>query len=308
MRVAVTIVFAILSALAAAPTHAFTEQTGPSQGLSIKVEEGGWGSALPQEIETVLYSVAAELLSQLPGKRLGPIVVAHSYRNPVVLYEKGARGEYQVFLTTRDKLWAHYAYEFAHELAHILANYEHYKEVKNPHQWFEETICEVASLYTLKQLAISWRQAPPHPEGADYAPAFQEFAERLMGEQHRRLPEGFTLATWLREALGPMKSNPYIRDHNEVVANLLLPLFEENPKIWEAVAYLNAQQSGSDFKDYLQNWYDNAPEEYKDIIRYVMGLFGLLDDGAATLSAEPKPFTTQGKPMGASGNPASPAR
>ncbi|MGA7479903.1 MAG: hypothetical protein WBW07_13305 [Azonexus sp.] len=59
-------------------------------GLVIKVEGGGWGNVSRETIETVLYSVADELLSRLPKKLSTPIVVTHTDSNPVVLYERGS--------------------------------------------------------------------------------------------------------------------------------------------------------------------------------------------------------------------------
>jgi hypothetical protein len=57
---------------------------------------------------------------------------------------------------------------------------------------------------------------------------------------------------------------------------VLLPLFEENADFWEAIGYLNVQGRANSFGQYLQTWHDNAPEDYRDLIRYIMALFGVL--------------------------------
>ena len=56
-------------------------------GLRIDVRGDGWGSANRESIETLLYSVADELLSRLPASLAVPIAVSHTDRSPVVLYE-----------------------------------------------------------------------------------------------------------------------------------------------------------------------------------------------------------------------------
>ena len=71
--------------------------------------------------------------------------------------------------------------------------------VARDHQWFEEALCEAVSLFTLKQLASSWEHSPPYPHWKDYAPAFREYAERLLGEKHRRLPLDKSVAEWYAE-------------------------------------------------------------------------------------------------------------
>ena len=316
MRLVPIIASIALSALAIPVSHAAREQPGAAQsqtlkkdylkrhGLQIRVQEGGWGTADAKEIETVLYSTATELLERFPGKRLNSIVVTHTDKNPVVLYERGPNDEYRVYLTAKGRRWPVYAYEFAHELSHILTNYQHhtYPNATTYNQWFEETLCEVASLYTLKRLAVTWEIAPPHPQWAVYAPDFQAFAEEFLQEKHRKLPSTTNLANWFQQNQNDMKRNPYLRGHNEVVANLLLPLFEENPEIWEAITYLNMDLKGNTFKGYMQSWHDNVPEEFKDIIRHMMVSFGMLKSGdaAETIASDP----SEGRQPGAAGRAA----
>ena len=268
------------AAVPQAPSEEYQYNKRPD--LEIRVLEGGWGDARAEDIGTVLYSVAAVLLERFPGRRLNPILVAHSDDFPITLYEKGPQGEYRIYLSAGDRHWAHYAYEFAHELTHILTNHEHFafsREITH-NQWFSEALCEAVSLYALKQLALVWQVSPPQPRWRSYAPTFEEFAERLFNERHRRLPLDTLLATWCEQNEPDLRRDPYRRAHNEVVANVLLPLFEENPEIWQAIGYLPAK--GASFRDYLNAWRANAPDDCKDIITYVMALFGLVQDSGKT--------------------------
>jgi hypothetical protein len=197
-------------------------------GLVIKVEGGGWGNVSRETIETVLYSVADELLSRLPKKLDAPIVVTHTDSNPVVLYERGSKGEYQVHLHASEKNWHLYTYEFAHELCHILSNYE---ENTGPggskyNQWFEETLCETASLFTLKNLAATWKNSPPAPEWSATADKLNRFFDLLVSEGHRRLPPHSPLAAWLRDneerlrhfdVCGPAGSGACLAFHGDTI-------------------------------------------------------------------------------------------
>lgn len=259
-------------------------------GLSIRVKGGGWGSASSEEIESVLYSVADELLTRLPNKLTTPIVVTHTDRNPVALYDKGPGGEYQVHLHAGDRHWPEYVYEFAHELCHIVSNYEEHvgTDTHKYNQWFEETLCETASLHTLNALASTWETAAPDPRLATSAPALRAFADRVINEGHRRLPAHTPLAAWLRENEEQLRRNPYLRARNEVVANLLLPLFEANPDNVDALCYLNLDPADArnSLQNYLHNWYENAPPEHKAFVANVLLLLGLSGIDVAGASSD----------------------
>lgn len=246
-------------------------------GVVIHAVAGGWGEASTNDIETVLHSVASVLLEHFPGRHLDPIVVSHSDTDPFTLFERGPNNEYRVQLTVSGRYWAGYAYEFAHELSHILSNYEHrgYSSRITDNQWFEESLCEVASLYALKELSVVWALSPPYPEWAAHAPMFARYARHHLNESHRRLPQGVSLAAWFERNERDLAQTPYLRGKNELVANALLPLFDEDPRIWEAIGYLNSQVHGGNFRDYLQAWHASAPDEYKDVIRHIARLFGI---------------------------------
>jgi hypothetical protein len=245
--------------------------------IEIRVEGGGWSGANSEEITALLHAVAAELVQHFPERQLAPIVVRHSNRAPVVLYDKGPNGEYLVYLCAHGKDWYQYVYEFAHELAHILSNYERHAHSQDArqHQWFEETLCEVASLYALKRVGMKWDNSLPYAHWGMDPEAFRKYAEHFLNEPHRKLPSEMTLASWFDTNRDRLTGNAYVRQHNEVVANLLLPLFEENPEIWEAIDYLNTAPASQSFEDYLQAWHDSAPACYQHVIRYTMHLFGI---------------------------------
>lgn len=279
-------------------------------GLSIRVEGNEWGSASRQEIETVLYAVADELLAQVPKKLNVPIVVTPTQSNPMVLYERGRGGEYVVHLHAKGPRWHLYAYEFAHELCHIMSNYEENAgaDVSRYNQWFEEALCESASLYTLRSLAARWEKEAPSPEWAARAAGLRAFAERLVSEEHRRLPSDLRLVAWLQDNEGRLRKDPYLRDKNEVVANLLLPLFERHPEGWRAIGYLNRGdlRTRRTFQDYLSGWYAAAPPEHRQFIGDVLTLLGVMEPAAVAVALAPPETATAEAPAAGAGGHAGP--
>jgi hypothetical protein len=243
--------------------------------FSIRVTNAGWGNAKPEEIEMLLNAVAAELLTHFPGRRLDPIVVSPANNGPIVLYQKGPQNEYQVLLAAKGDHWAEYVYEFSHELFHILAHYEYHAPPHTArHQWFEETLCETVSLYMLKRFSLTWEQSPPKAEWRSYAPDLYKFTERALNDPNRQLPRNVSFEQWFKENGPILATKPYLREKNDLVASLFLPLFEQMPD-WRAIAYLNLDvpQGESSFRDHLAHWYRKTPSPHKQFVGHAMSLF-----------------------------------
>lgn len=255
------------------------------RGLDIRVGESGWGNADKDDIERVLYSVAAELEPYFPHGKMPPIKVEHGDDTPIALYEKVSGGQYVILLTAKDRHWSQIAYQFAHELTHVLSNFDNgawrRAKAQDPNQWFEESMCEAASLFALKQMAITWETSPPYEQWKSYAPALRRYAEDMTRESHRVLPAGVTLASWFSKNEKAVRTDPYKRASNEIVAMRLLALLEQHPESWGAVSYLNrdSQTADTDIGEYLQRWYDSCPDPHKAFVEQVMAELGVSYSG-----------------------------
>ncbi len=256
------------------------------RGLDIKVGGNGWGDANPEDIERVLYSVASELEPYFPHGKMPLIKVEHGNDSPVALYEREAGGQYVILLTAKDRHWSQFAYQFAHELTHVLSNFDNSEsrlsKVQDPNQWFEESLCEAASLFALKRMAATWEVAPPYPQWKNYAASLRRYAEQMRQENHRTLPAGFSLANWFVQNESAVRADPYMRSKNEVVAARLLTLLEQHPEQWGALAFLNHDRQGAakDIGEYLRRWYACCPDAHKTFVQAVMVELGLPSDVA----------------------------
>jgi len=247
--------------------------------------DGPWKAEL-RDVEKVLYSAANELLTYFPGRSLKPILVEPK-GGPIVLFKRGPKGEYYVRLNTGETYWSQYAFQFAHEFCHILCNYT---EADPSNKWFEESICELASLFALRRMAATWKTNPPYPNWWDYAPALRSYAENRIN--NARLPADTTLAEWYRGQAAELRKNPCLRHKNGIVAGALLPLFEKQPEHWEAVTYLNAasSQEPRSFQQYLQDWHKHCPEKHKPFVRQIAEQFGIsVSAGNRNTSGGPLP-------------------
>jgi hypothetical protein len=263
--------FAAMNLIGGAPARAANNDSG----LTIRVSESGWGQGSTQDIQKVLYSAASEILAYVPSKQGISIIVRRTEGTPITLYERGPNNEYIVLLNSKDTYWSQYAYQFSHEFCHVIAMNS--KVTDDPNQWFEESLGETASMFALKKMAASWETSPPYPNWKDYAGSLRSYVQDLMAESHRRLPSDTTLAQWFDENETSLRANPYLRRKDELVANQLLTLFENDPEGWGAVAYLNMTQPNrkQTFAEYLKAWHNRVPRRYEPFVESVAQLFGV---------------------------------
>jgi hypothetical protein len=253
----------LLSAFAA-----FQDEKAPPKA-AIEVVPGGWGDASTDDIRAVLDSAAAVLLRNFPGREAPSIRVERGRKDPIVLFARGPRGEHVVRLNTEDAYWSQYAYQFAHELGHILCGY---REGENPNKWLEESLCETASLYALRAMARTWAESPPYPNWASYAPRLREYSEKRLAAT---ADAGGTLADWYRRNEKDLRADGTRRELNAIVAKALLPLFEEDPGRWEAVSWINHERgrAGRSLADHLRAWSGSVPARHAAFVRRLAALF-----------------------------------
>ena len=224
----------------------------------------GWGDAQGADIEAVLSDVIRHLTNPLRVEVIGTIAVFPAPHGgvPMTFYRSSPDEVFRVQLTARDTYWSWYAFQFAHELCHVLSPFENLKS--NPNNWFHESICEVASLFTLRCMAEAWRTNPPFPHWKDYAGSLARYAHERICCEKAQLPQGATLASWLLSNEDTLRSDPYQRDKNSIVAHALLPIFERNPQCWNAVLCLPT--TSSRMAEYLIDWQTEVEPQDRSLI------------------------------------------
>ena len=213
------------------------------------IENGNWGATSLRTIRGVLTSVAQVLLAGFGSVPDAAIHVAPWRRYPQVFHD---RRPYQVRLSARDTFWCQYVYQFAHELCHVMINFDRHRAHR--HRWFNEALCELASLFVLHRLADAWIEDPPDgvAQAQAYAPNFAVYAAR-MAERHSRPGD---LPRWLASHLPDLEADAYGREHNRVVAVSLLQPFLDDPSLWRDCGRLNCWDpyANTTFQDYLDSW------------------------------------------------------
>ena len=128
-----------------------------------RVETDGF-DASEADIRAVLDSTARELWQRFPDYTIEPLVVARGRSGPITLFRRNDRGEIVIRLDTEKTYWSQYAYQFAHEFCHVLCGL---KAGDQRNKWFEETLCETASLYAMRAMSRTWKTSPPYANWKD---------------------------------------------------------------------------------------------------------------------------------------------
>ncbi len=243
--------------------------------LTLITDNKNWGKVNPVDAKAVALSSAKEVLKHFPDITLKPIILKNKIKNnPVVLYQKGNKGEYIIGVNIDGLRWSQLAYQFAHEITHILSNYE--KTKNNANQWFEEAVCEAASIQAVKDMSISWKTKPPYPNWKSYSSSLDEYFQELINEESRYLAKGDSLAKWYKREKKSLRNDAHQRDKNEVVGTKIFKYFNQSPKRWEAVKYLNIGdvQGKVSLQKYLKEWKIALPNDLKYVATTVSSWFG----------------------------------
>src|ERR1700757_239477 len=253
----------------------------PKQVLDIRVQTNAFGSASPADIRVVLRSTASELFRYCPRTQLAGIDVYYRADHPEIDSKRTPAGRIAMALSARDTHWARYSFQFAHEFCHALANYANNSRqtipgTPNANLWFEESLCETASLFSLRARSRTWQSTPPYPAFRAYAPWLDDYAQQRLAQPENHLPAETSFSAWFRQHQPALRKDAGHRDWNTIIASQLLPIFEAEPAGWEAVTFLNRGPSDGrqSLSEHFAQWRANCPDRLRSFVSKVAGVFG----------------------------------
>lgn len=224
--------------------------------MKIEVLECDWGVARRDDIQKLLEDVASHILRELRDPFDETIRVLNlPGQPPRAFFRRLGNSAYEVNLTAKDRKWSQFAYQFGHELCHVLMGHDRLR--CNANNWFHESICELSSFFVLRRMAERWPTNPPYHNWAAYSASLEDYA-RSEASKYRIIAPTAPFGPWLAANEHTMRQNPYLRDKNGVVALKLLPLFEQAPRGWNAVRSLPASESP--IREYIEDWKIVVPQ------------------------------------------------
>jgi hypothetical protein len=159
--------------------------------------------------------------------------------------------------------WSKLAYQFGHELGHVLCNsWDRTAMPALPTQWLEETIVEAFSIRGLGLLAQSWALNPPFVGDEKFSVSVREYRHNLV-EKYRKeeLADGTNdVASWFRVQRDALESGRTAIKGRITLA--ILSLLEQDRAHVEDLGALNRWPARSkiSLENYLPHWQKSCLE------------------------------------------------
>ena len=175
--------------------------------------------------------------------------------------------EHIIFLSVKDNHWCQWVYQFAHEYCHHLINGTLSGEWSDL-MWFEETICELSSLYNLNRM-IEFCMENKYQ---GYAASVDDYLNKLLAKNRGT----YCLSAdggWYKQYEDSLKIQRYQRDLYNSIAVIMYPLFMENPNLWKIILNIGDIRSWASLDDLFSHLEMNADESYIESLRQLKLMF-----------------------------------
>jgi hypothetical protein len=218
-----------------------------------------------QVVERMRHSCldGVRLLSDRQPTRLR--VDEHASGSPAVWLHPDGSSMAWIIVDIGERAWTQLAYQFGHELGHVLANsWQPHAKPTRPCQWLEEAMVEAFSLRGLGRLAQSWKQNPPFAGDNEFGNAIADYRKntiqsyaKLADEQEINHDSGAWFADHRSEIEGTGPNS-----FAQAASLTILAEYERAPDCVEALGALNRWpgRSGVPIEDYLQQWEASCAE------------------------------------------------
>jgi len=158
--------------------------------------------------------------------------------------------------------------------------------LSHANMWFQESLCEMASLWALQYVGEEWEKGVP-PEGERPYAHWEGQGKHLISyyQNHAKDVQKFDspakFAEWLQSKQPLMRNGKSNRELERVVAVQLLPLFMEKPRTWEVAPYMNlgGQDKDQTLRNHLRAWHKAAPADMKHHVVNIAKQIGFPLDG-----------------------------
>lgn len=132
--------------------------------------------------------------------------------------------------------------------------------------WFEETICELSSMYHIHNIYKAWSSYPTFSTQNIKAPIFRDYLDGLLS---RAMEKGLRvghipLQTILQSWDSLLRENVYHRDHYNAIAARMFPLFLENPYLWKMILHIGDSRQWNSQEELFAHLERNADDSYSD--------------------------------------------
>jgi hypothetical protein len=161
--------------------------------------------------------------------------------------------------------WAQLAYQFGHELGHVLCNsWLPDTDLKPPTHWLEEALVDAFSIRGLALLADSWERNPPFAGNSAYGKALRDYREEVVKiyRDAGGSPSVTNIAAWFRDTHAALdRANGIDKIEGPAILAILAELERDNHCV-EDLGALNRwpAKSAVPIDEYLRLWQASCAE------------------------------------------------
>ena len=230
-------------------------------------ESEGFGTPCYPIVKSFLYMVDINMMEALalPPFSSKHCIVLHTEGEPMCA---DVEGNHLVFLSVKDNYWCQWVYQFAHEYCHHLINGLLSGEWSKM-LWFEETICELSSLYNLFMMkSFCLNNGLAH-----YEPSVNDYLNNQLNNKGKRTYQLSEEGGWYEAYKEQLSANGYQRDLYNAIAVLLFPLFMENPHLWKLIMHIGDIRDWQSLEALLNHLQSNVDDTYLESFLKMRHLF-----------------------------------
>jgi hypothetical protein len=155
--------------------------------------------------------------------------------------------------------WCKLAYQFGHELGHVLCNsWQRDAAPHTPTQWLEELLVESFSTRGLHILADEWASSPPFRGNEHFSSEIGKYKDALIAKYSRdvQICDGLSLGKWYK------KNRMSLREEfglglEQAAVPFIAKVLIDNPDMIADLGALNRwpERSSLELVDYINAWY-----------------------------------------------------
>jgi len=230
---------------------------------------GDWKHMLPHSADQVVERMrhacldGIRLISDRQPTRLR--VDEHASGPPAVWLHPDGSSMAWIIVDISERDWSKLAYQFGHELGHVMANsWQPHAKPKPPSQWFEESLVEAFSLRGLGRLAESWRKNPPFSGDNAFGDAIASYRDDIIRRYSALADEqglSHDSAAWFTDHRSQIEQ-PGLNPFAQAASLTVLAEYERTPSCIEALGALNRWpgRTGIPIENYLRQWQASCDE------------------------------------------------
>jgi hypothetical protein len=231
---------------------------------------GAWGHMIPHSADEVVELMRhaclddVRLVSDRQPARIR--VDEHTTGQPSIWLHAGEDDLAWIRVDIGERAWCQLAYQFGHELGHVMAN--SWRRDANPHtpcQWLEEAMVEAFSLSGLRRLAAHWKSSPPFPGDNAYSGDILDYRQNVVSRYEQLGAEQggvADLAAWFARHRPEIEAEGGLLPFARAAVPVILAEYERTPGCVEALGALNRWpgRASLSLPDYLGAWETSCSE------------------------------------------------